>query len=427
LNSRALAASILTRVVGEGRSLTAALESALPELPSDQDRAFVQSLCYGVLRGYERLEGLLGQLAPRPIKDFEIRMLALLGVHQLEYMRVKPHAAVAETVAAAGAKNWAKPLLNGILRNYQRQRERLLSQADAIESCRLNHPAWLIERIRTDWPEQAEALFAEGNRPPPMTLRVNRRKLTRDEYLARLASAGLSARPGEHAPEAVVLESPVAVERLPGFAGGLVSVQDEAAQLAAGLLDLRPGQRVLDVCAAPGGKTLHILETCPELAAVVALDIADERIDRLKQNLAREHLGATVLAGDATAPDAWWDGRPFDRILLDAPCSATGVIRRHPDIKRLRRPQDIGALQDLQARILDAVWRLLAPGGELLYATCSVLRAENEATMTRFLDTHPEARALAIEARWGRSSGPGRQILTGERGMDGFYYARLAR
>lgn len=426
MNSRAPAAHILAQVIGDDRSLTAALEEVLPTIPSEQDRAFVQALCFGVLRGYERLDCLLKLLAPRPIKDFEIRMLALLGLYQLEHTRVKPHAAVSETVAAAGHRSWAKPLLNGVLRNYQRQRKSLLSQADKLESAALGHPDWLIERIRADWPDQAESVMAEANRAPPMTLRVNRLRGTREDYLAQLAQAGMPARPGLHGPDAVILENPVTVERLPGFAAGWISVQDEAAQLAAGLLDLRPGQLVLDVCAAPGGKTLHILETCPG-TEVSALDIAPERVARIRQNLDRAGLNATLLTGDATSPESWWDGKTYDRILLDAPCSATGVIRRHPDIKRRRHSNDIATLQSLQARILATVWPLLAPGGLLLYATCSILRAENEAGIENFVRKHPEARPKPIEADWGHSTGLGRQILTGENGMDGFYYARLEK
>ncbi|QSA96809.1 16S rRNA (cytosine(967)-C(5))-methyltransferase RsmB [Methylococcus sp. EFPC2] len=426
MNSRALAAHILAQVIGEGRSLTAALESTLPEIPAEQDRAFVQALCFGVLRGYERLDCVLRQLATRPIKDFEIRMLALLGLYQLEHTRVKPHAAVSETVAAAGRRSWAKPLLNAVLRNYQRRREELLAAAGKNESAALGHPDWLIARIRADWPEQAAAIMADANQTPPMTLRVNRRQGTREDYLEKLARAGLNARPGRHASDAVILENPVAVERLPGFESGEVSVQDEAAQLAAGLLDLQSGQRVLDVCAAPGGKTLHMLESCPD-ADVTALDIAPDRIARIRQNLQRAGLRAGLLTGDAATPGSWWDGRHYDRILLDAPCSATGVIRRHPDIKRLRKPEDIESLQSTQRRILEAVWPLLAPGGRLLYATCSILRAENEDNVADFVRRHPDARHEPVEADWGRSTGCGRQILTGEDGMDGFYYALLEK
>jgi len=427
LNTRALAADALRRVTGEGQSLTAALDEILPAIPKDNDRAFVQALCFGVARWYFRLDFILRQLAPKPIRDEQIRLLALLGLYQLEHTRVKPHAAVAETVAAAGGKAWAKPLLNGVLRNYQRERERLLARAGLDESAASAHPAWLIAKIRESWPDDCAAILERANLPPPMTLRANQRQGGREAYLDSLREAGLAAQACRFAPAGLTLENPLPAERLPGFAQGRVSVQDEAAQLAAELLELGPGLRVLDVCAAPGGKTLHILESRPDLAEVAALDIAPERLGKIRENLARAGLAATVLRGDAARPKDWWDGRPFDRILLDAPCSATGVIRRHPDIKLLRRPEDIAQLKDLQRRILEGVWPLLAEGGLLVYATCSILKEENEQQVAGFLSSHPEAREIPIAADWGRPGAFGRQILSGEHGMDGFYYARLAK
>jgi 16S rRNA (cytosine967-C5)-methyltransferase len=427
LNTRSAAAAVLVQVIGERRSLSTALESALPAIPSAQDRAFVQNLCYGVLRWYFRLEPILARLTRKPIKDAEIRLLALVGLYQLAHTRVKPHAAVAETVTAAGPKAWAKPLLNGILRSYQRERERLEAEIAAEPATASAHPAWLAERFRADWPGQWAELLARNNEPPPMALRVNAARTSRDAYLAALAEAGIGAVAAAGSATGIVLEEPLGVERLPGFAEGLVSVQDTAAQWAAPLLDLQEGQRVLDLGAAPGGKTLHILESCPGLAEVVAVDISPERNARIHANLARAGLSATVLAGDATRPEDWWDGRPFDRILVDAPCSATGVIRRHPDIKILRQPADIPHLADTQRRILTASWPLLAPGGLLVYATCSVLRAENEAVITAFLAAHGDARELPIDAGFGLPVGHGRQILTGEEGMDGFFYARVEK
>jgi 16S rRNA (cytosine967-C5)-methyltransferase len=427
LNTRFLAAGILAQVISEGKTLTLALDSSLPKLPRENDRAFVQALCYGVLRWYWRLDHILSRLTRKPIKEPEIRMLALLGLYQLKYMRVKPHAAVSETVAAAGARSWAKPLLNGVLRSYQREQARLEAEADADEAAATAHPRWLVDQIRQDWPEQYADILSRNNEAPPLALRVNRLRETRESYLTRLTDAGIKARLPEICESAVIVEPPVPVERLPGFADGAVSVQDTAAQWAAPLLDLRPGQRVLDVCAAPGGKTVHILESCAELRELVAVDIAPERTAKIHENLARAGLSATVLTGDATRPEAWWDGCRFDRILVDAPCSAAGVIRRHPDIKVLRKPGDIADLSEVQGRILEAVWPMLAPGGRLLYATCSVLRRENELRIGEFLKSHPDARELPIEEDWGASVSHGRQILTGERGMDGFYYARVEK
>lgn len=426
-NTRADAASILIQVIVQGRSLNAALDEGLPRVVRDDDRAFVQALCYGVLRWYFRLERVLGFLTRKPIKDEPVRILALIGLYQLGYLRVKPHAAVSETVAAAGGKAWAKPLLNGILRNYQRQQPELDSRADADELSATAHPLWLLKQLKRDWPDHYPELLARNNDTPPMVLRIHRGKIRRDIYLEQLASAGKPARASEVSPDALILDTPCQVEALPGFREGLVSVQDTAAQLAALLLDVRPGMRVLDLCAAPGGKTAHILEICPELGEILAVDIAPERMQRVQDNLDRIGLKATLITADASLPDAWWDGRPFDRILLDAPCSATGVIRRHPDIKLLRQASDIQDLRITQQGILNAAWSLLAPGGLLLYATCSVLRAENEQIIGDFLNQHPEAREHPVEAEWGISVRYGRQILAGMDDMDGFYYARLER
>ncbi len=428
MNTRALAADALRRVTAEGQSLTAALDGILPAIPQDNDRAFVQALCFGVMRWYFQLDFILRQLASKPIRDEQIRLLVLLGLYQLEHTRVKPHAAVAETVEAAGRKAWAKPLLNGILRNYQRERERLLALAGLDESAATAHPTWLVGKIRESWPDECAAILDQANRQPPMGLRINQRQGGREDYLGILGQAGIVAHPCLFAPFGVTLENPVAVERLPGFRDGRVSVQDEAAQLAADLLDLKAGQRVLDVCAAPGGKTLHILESRPGgFAEVVALDIAPERLRKISENLARAGLEASVLCGDAANPKGWWDGKPFDRILLDAPCSATGVVRRHPDIKLLRQPEDIAKLKAVQRRILDSMWPLLAEGGLLVYATCSILKEENEQQVANFLRRHPDAREEPIEAGWGRPGVVGRQILSGEQGMDGFYYACMAK
>lgn len=427
MNTRAIAAHALSQVVVEGKFLTSVLESTLPTIPKDNDRAFVQALCYGTLRWYWRLDRILGALARKPIKEPEIRMLVLLGLYQLKYMRVKPHAAVAETVAAAGGRAWAKPFLNGVLRTYQREQARLDAEADAHPAGATAHPPWLVERLKRDWPDHYAQLLEHNNAAPPLAVRVNLARNSRADYLARLAAAGIPAQVVDPGETALIVDPPVPVEKLPGFADGDVSVQDSAAQWAAPLLDLRPGQRVLDVCAAPGGKTAHILESCTGLGEVVAVDIAPERIGRIRENLTRAGLAATILAADAARPDDWWDGRPFDRILVDAPCSATGVIRRHPDIKVLRKPSDIAELADTQRRILEGVWPLLVPGGRLLYATCSVLRRENEEQVGAFLKAHPDAVEIPITAAWGTPVNHGRQILTGDRNMDGFYYACLEK
>ncbi len=425
---RRIAAEMVLQVT-QGRALDEALTPALAGL-RDRERAWVQAACYTTVRWYHRLDFILGRLLDRPLKDRRIHSLALVGLAQLSRMAVKPHAAVAETVAAAGRrKPWARSLLNAVLRSYLRRRDELEAAADRDDEAAYSHPAWLRRRIEAAWPQAAVGVLEANNRQPPMTLRVNLQRQGRETYRQHLARAGFEASPVPALPSALILTRPVPVTALPGFAEGWVSVQDAAAQLAAFLLDLQPGQRVLDLCAAPGGKTVHILETCPGVAELVAVDGDGERLQRVRENLRRWGGDApvTLICGDALRPRDWWDGRPFDRILVDAPCSATGVIRRHPDIKLLRRETDIASLARTQAEILQACWPLLAEGGTLVYATCSVLPEENAEVVTAFLAAHRDARALPVAASWGRESGPGRQILPGEQDMDGFYYARIRR
>jgi 16S rRNA (cytosine967-C5)-methyltransferase len=427
VNSRLIAARVLSRVLQDGQSLTAALDNVMPTIESVKDRAFVQALCYGVCRYYHRLDFILSQLLDKPLKDIDVKCLALIGLYQLQFMRVKPHAAVSETVAAARKKPWAKSLINAVLRSYLREQDRIEQQADQEQSAAVSHPHWLIQQIQHDWPQQSLQLFLENNHQPPMVLRVNLARTSREHYLNLLTERDISAVPVDFCMSALRLDRPIPVDLLPGFEQGLVSVQDTAAQLAAQLLDVQPGQRVLDVCAAPGGKAAHILESQPQLKELVAVDIDAARMQRVSENLQRLTLTARLLVGDAANPEAWWDGQTFERILLDAPCSALGVVRRHPDIKLLRRAEDIAQLQSLQKNILDAIWPLLAPGGILLYATCSVLKQENEQQIQAFLAAHSDAAQLPIEASWGSGREFGRQIFTGESAMDGFYYARIIK
>jgi len=427
VNTRLIAARALSRVLQDGQSLTAVLESALKAVESGKDRAFIQALCYGVCRTYHRLDFILSELLDKPLKDQDVKALALVGLYQLKYMRVKPHAAVSETVLAARKKPWAKALINALLRSYLREQEKLEQKADNVQNAAVSHPDWLIKQIDQDWPQQAQKILLENNQQPPMALRVNLSRINRDSYLQQLSEEGILAAAVDFCPSAIILDKPVAVDLLPGFAEGLVSVQDTAAQLAAGLLDVQPGHRVLDVCAAPGGKTAHILEHQPQLKELVAVDVDESRLQRVSETLQRLKLPATLVVGDATNPQGWWDGQLFDRILLDAPCSALGVIRRHPDIKLLRRAEDIKPLRAMQKNILNAVWPLLAPGGIMLYATCSILKQENEQQIDAFLAEHPDAVELPIDAAWGFAGSHGRQIMTGELAMDGFYYARLGK
>lgn len=427
MNLRGCAAQILARVLGDGQSLTAALDTHLPKLKDHHDRAFVQALCYGVVRHFFTLDFMLAQLLGKPLKtkDSDIKALLLIGIYQLQFMRVKAHAAVSETVAAGKHKPWSKGLLNGVLRQYQRDADNLLLACENDPKAKFNHPDWLIEQLQQCWPDHYRQLLLANDQPPPMTLRVNLRQTNCDDYLAELTSQGIAAQASMLNDTAIILDQPLGVDQLPGFAAGRVSVQDLAAQLAAQLLELQPGQKVLDVCAAPGGKTAAILERQPDIA-LLAIDVDAQRMQRVGDNLARLQLSAETLVADATQT-AWAQDRQFDRILVDAPCSGLGVVRRHPDIKLLRRASDIEVLQSLQSRILDATWSLLSPGGILLYATCSVLKQENEQQIADFLQGHADATEMPLPDTWGHSRPHGRQIITGEQQMDGFYYAKLRK
>jgi len=428
---RAGAARVLVQVISDGRSLSDVLPAAAQQLADPRQRALLQELCYGTLRWYYRLDALLQRLLKKPLKqrDADVRCVLLVGLYQLDQLAMPQRVAVNETVQATHAlnKQWASGLVNGVLRNYQRQAAELEAGVAAEFVSGYAHPAWLIEQLQFDWPNDWEQILTANNARPPFSLRVNRQRITRTEYLETLAGQSLDANLLEYTSSGVQLDKPVPVDVLPGFSAGYVSVQDGAAQLAAGLLDLHPGQRVLDACAAPGGKTAHILESQPDLAMVTAVDIEPHRLARIEENLSRLSLHACQIAGDVAAPSAWWDGKRYDRILLDVPCSASGVIRRHPDIKLLRKPGDITKLVSAQARLLQAMWPLLSSGGMLLYCTCSVLAVENSQQIAAFLETQEDAAEVKIEAVWGRECRHGRQIFPGENEMDGFYFACLTR
>ena len=429
MSVRAAAACLLGQVLGEGRSLAVVLPPAL-DRADPRDRGLLRELCHGVCRWQPQLQALLDRLLEQPLAPREqaVRALLLVGLYQLWHLRIPEHAAVAETVAAARQlrKPWAVGLTNAVLRAALRRRANLVAVVAEDETARTAHPRWLLEWLKRDWPDDWLAIVAANNVRPPFALRVNRLHLEREEYRSRLAAAGRNAGLVAGVATALVLDEPAEPAALPGFAEGWVTVQDAAAQLAAPLLEVRSGQRVLDACAAPGGKTGHLLECAPDLE-LTALDRDAGRLERVRDHLNRLRLGARLVAGDAGRPAEWWDGIPYDRILVDAPCSATGVIRRHPDIKLLRRESDIAVLADRQRTILAGLWRLLRPGGRLLYATCSVLRQENEQVVDAFLAAHPDAVEQPIAASWGRPLSRGRQILPGEAGMDGFYYAGLIK
>ncbi|NOY61702.1 MAG: 16S rRNA (cytosine(967)-C(5))-methyltransferase RsmB [Gammaproteobacteria bacterium] len=430
MTPRFAAAKVLQCVLAEGQSLSAALPVYQLKVANPADRGLVHELCAGVLRYHLRLQALTQLLLRKPLKakDGDIQVLLLMGLYQLLYMRVPPHAAINETVSVAKKlkKAWAVGLVNGSLRSFQRSSETLLTKVDCDESAATAHPRWLLQTLQQAWPAQWREITTANNQKPPMTLRVNARSCSRDDYLQQLSAAGLDALPVTGAPQAITLLQPLEVERLPGFRDGWVSVQDSAAQLAAALLDLQPGQRVLDACSAPGGKACHLLELQRDIR-LTAVEMDAARMERVTENLERLQLQAECIVADATQPEMWWDGVPYERILLDAPCSGSGVIRRHPDIKQLRRAADIPALAEQQRAILDALWPLLSTGGMLLYATCSVLPRENSEQIEHFLGTHDDAQVRLIEADWGRTAGAGRQILPGEHAMDGFFYACLVK
>ena len=424
------AAARAVHEVEQGASLDVAIARAAPGLPFDQ-RGLLGELAYGTCRWYFRLSAVAERLLDRPFRprDRVLFPLLLVGLYQLLYTRVPPHAAVAETVQAARmlGKPQGAGLINAVLRRFQREKAALLERADMDEATRYAYPSWLMQAFSCAWPEHWRQVAEAGNQRPPMTLRVNLSRTTRVAYAAELAAGGMAARPVDGVPASLVLDRPVAVDRLPGFFEGRVSVQDAAAQLAAPLLGALPGERVLDACAAPGGKTAHIGESTSGLERLTAVDVDPERLQRVDENLGRLGLEAELVAADAAVPGAWAGSDWYDRILVDAPCSATGVIRRHPDIKLLRRAADVPALAARQRQLVAALWPLLRPGGILLYCTCSVLPEENAMQVGAFSEMFPDAALLPIRLPFGRPSGGGWQILPGDADTDGFFYARLEK
>ncbi|QNN48025.1 16S rRNA (cytosine(967)-C(5))-methyltransferase RsmB [Thermomonas brevis] len=420
--ARAAAARVLDDVLHRGRSLKAALGAALPQLDDLRDRALVEAVVLAALRQRVRYNAALDAWMARPLgqRDGLLRALLLAGFAQLE-LGLPAHAALAATVDAARALGRAHQagMVNALLRRATRE-PLPEGAADAA------WPDWLARQVRADWPRQAEAIFAASMAVPPMWLRANRRAQSRDAYLALLQEAGIDAATDDALPDALRLHAPLPVQQLPGFDAGAVSVQDGAAQAVADALAPAAGSRVLDACAAPGGKAAHLAERDPSLR-VLALDADARRARRMQDTFARLRLDIAARTGDATRPQGWWDGTPFDAILIDAPCSATGIVRRQPDVLLHRRESDIAALRDTQANLLDALWPLLAPGGALLYATCSILRAENAAQVDAFLARTPAAALEPLDARFGHDTGSGRQHLPGEGGMDGFFCARLRK
>ena len=426
---RDAALAVLGDVLHDGRSLTSAVEGRLHRAADSRERALARELASGVVRRLPSLRYVLAKLLDRPRRRLEARLetALLLGLYQILYTRVPSHAAVHETVRLAGRSPRRRGLANAVLRRAANERDALLRDLDRTSDAeaRFAHPRWFIDRLRADWPDDWEAILAANSSRAPMTLRAARRAGGRTACLDRLRRSGIDATPHPAAPDAIVLARPVGVDTLPGFPDGAVSVQDAAAQLAVPLLDLDPGLRVLDACAAPGGKTAQILDEEPGLRELVAVDVDPERLARAERTVARTGGRARLVAADASAPAEWWDGVPFERILIDAPCSGSGIIRRHPDVKLHRRAADLDALEARQSALLEAAWGMLAPSGRLVYATCSVLLQEGARQMARFLERHDDAEP--IEIRGGRACGPGSQILPGESDMDGFFHACISK
>lgn len=424
MNLRSIAAQTIEQVVEQGQSLSQVLPAVQQKVP-EKDRALLQALCFGVLRTLPQLEWFVQQLMSRPMtgKQRTVHYLILVGIYQLLHTRIPPHAALAETVEGAVAikRQSFKGLINGVLRQFQRQQETLQAAAAKDESHYL-HPQWLLQRLKKAYPTQWQSIVDANNQRPPMWLRVNRQHNTREAWLKLLEETGLTGHIHPEYPDAVLLDTPVPVQVLPGFSQGWVTVQDASAQGCVDLLDPKNGEFILDLCAAPGGKTTHILERAPN-AKVMAVDVDAQRLKRVYENLERLNMQAEVKQGDGRFPQQWCDGVKFDRILLDAPCSATGVIRRHPDIKWLRRDRDIAELAALQKEILEAVWPYLKSGGTLLYATCSVLPEENRDQISAFLSQHSDATLIET----GDVKTPGLQNLPLVDGGDGFYYAKLIK
>lgn len=426
MNSRAMACKMLLKVVHEGKSFHPQLiVAAYPQL-DERDCAFISHLCFGVLRFYNRLQGSLNGLLRRPLKpkDKDLTLLMMVGLYQLFYTDIPPFAIVHATVEASGqlSKPWARGLINGVLRQALRNGNEI-KMTDPL-TMRTSHPQWLVKALQQAWPQDWEHILEANLQHPPFVLRVNLSKISRENYLQSLLENEIEATPLAFCPAGILVLRGCAVESLPHFSDGFVSVQDGAAQLAGPLLNTEPSQHVLDACAAPGGKTTHLLEIEKSLN-LLALDKDPQRLLRVNEALQRLNLCAKTLCADAAAPQSWWKHQTFDRILLDAPCSATGVIRRHPDIKLHRQLTDITLLAQQQKNLLDKLWPLLKPNGILLYATCSILPQENVDQIAQFLQTHSDAQELPIMENWGRAQKYGRQVLPGQHDMDGFYYARL--
>ncbi len=429
MNTRVAAAKTLSNVIFNGQSLSSALPPACEQLSKPTDIPLLQEICYGSLRWYHRLDAIAQELLfkPLPPKEADVYSLLITGLYQLIYMRVPDYAAVSETVDAAKKlkKFWATGLLNKILRRFIKEKEALLDSTDKKLTYKEAHPEWLIQHLQDAWPEQYQNILKANNQPAPMFLRVNLNKTTRENYINLLKEAEIEGHVINHLDTAIRLEHAVPVNKLPEFDASFCSVQDASGQFCANALDLHSGQRVLDACAAPGSKTSHILEKEPELTLLTAIDQDAQRLTKVKDNIERlqlDHKVVHLVLADANHTKQWWEGHQYDRILVDAPCSGTGVIRRHPDIKLLRREEDINALSQQQLHLLNSLWPLLHSGGKLVYSTCSVLPQENERVISAFCKEHKDAKPQPLNLDIGLQQKYGTQFLPEALGLDGFYF-----
>lgn len=391
--------------------------------------SLTKEICFGVCRNYYTLEYIAEKFVQKKPKDLSLWLVILIGIYQLRFLSTPDYAAVKETVDIL-EKSWEKNFVNAVLRSYLRAQENLTSIKETNNlQVTYNHPLWLIKKLQKSWPKNWQNILLANNQHPPLSIRVNTNKITMDAYLKLLKDANIPAETNIHTPAGLIITNPIKVTELPGFTDGLVSVQDLAAQLAAKFLDLKSGLRVLDACAAPGGKTCHILESEPNLDECVAIDISEKRAAKIHENLKRLNLKATIKVCDCLEIEKWWDGKYFDRILLDAPCSAIGVIRRNPDIKLIRTAEEVSMIVKLQSQLLTKLWTILKPGGKLVYTTCSVLPEENAFQISNFLQSQPNCKCLEMNSYTPLSnqSQNGLQILSGENNMDGFFYSVLVK
>jgi len=428
MKARTAATYALNAVLSGKQDLNQSLADHLPKVKA-ADRALTQELSFGAARWQPELSQIMQHLVNKPLKhkDQDLQALLLIGLYQLKYMQIAPHAAISETVNVAQdlGKTWAKGLINASLRNFLRRRESICAKC----SVNFAHPTWLLEELQKSYPKNWQDICDANNQRPPLTLRINSTKTNREQYLADLQQEQIAAIPSAISSVGITLAKAQMVENIYGFTQGLVSVQDDAAQLAAYLLDLAPNLKVLDACAAPGGKTCHILELEPQVK-LTAVELNAKRALKISQNLQRLNLNCELKTADVANLDSWWDGVKFERILLDAPCSGTGIIRRHPDIKIRRKPADIADLVKIQAHLLQQMWQILAPNGILLYATCSILPQENSKQIAQFLARHKDAKELTINYDFGTQTSHGLQLLPQNNDgfkHDGFYYAKLQK